>query len=364
MNKVLRLVIYIAGLYLSFIYWGVLKERLTSTKYSRANTDETELGGIKWSFPVVINCFQAFLATALIIPIQYFVKDKSKTHSFKGFRKVAILSIAASWIGYFSLKYISFPTQLITSTAKPVPLMIIGAMFYGQYYSITQCLSVITLFLGCILFQYGEMKHHTLYHQHNNTQDISIFPQVIGIISVLINLFIDGIINNEEDYIYKIYNISSFEMMKQVSWWQYLILSIYLTVMWIWYGEQSELYGAVNAWMISPGIRYDTTLLCISQSIGQVLIFATIQEFGSLTWITVSVTRKLLAVLLSVFLFKHHIDWIQWVGVLFAFPSAFWLNVVKKQKRKIKPSAVPMNWTGEFRGESKESFSNSNIKCE
>lgn len=54
--------------------------------------------------------------------------------------------------------------------------------------------------------------------------------------------------------------------------------------------------------------------------IGQLFIFETIQHFGSLTLTMVTVTRKLFTMLLSVFVYKHHLTTGQWfgVGVVFA----------------------------------------------
>jgi UDP-galactose transporter B1 len=49
--------------------------------------------------------------------------------------------------------------------------------------------------------------------------------------------------------------------------------------------------------------------------LGQLFIFETIQHFGSLTLVMVTVTRKLFTMLLSVFVFGHVLKLGQWVGV-------------------------------------------------
>jgi UDP-galactose transporter B1 len=53
--------------------------------------------------------------------------------------------------------------------------------------------------------------------------------------------------------------------------------------------------------------------------IGQLFIFETIQHFGSLTLTMVTVTRKLFTMLLSVFVYKHHLTRGQWFGVAVVF---------------------------------------------
>jgi UDP-galactose transporter B1 len=54
--------------------------------------------------------------------------------------------------------------------------------------------------------------------------------------------------------------------------------------------------------------------------LGQLFIFETIQHFGSLTLVMVTVTRKLFTMLLSVVVFEHELTPGQWagVGVVFA----------------------------------------------
>jgi UDP-galactose transporter B1 len=53
--------------------------------------------------------------------------------------------------------------------------------------------------------------------------------------------------------------------------------------------------------------------------LGQLFIFETIQHFGSLTLVMVTVTRKLFTMLLSVLVFKHVLKAGQWVGIAVVF---------------------------------------------
>ena len=53
--------------------------------------------------------------------------------------------------------------------------------------------------------------------------------------------------------------------------------------------------------------------------LGQLFIFETIQHFGSLTLVMVTVTRKLFTMLLSVIVFEHVLNKGQWFGVAVVF---------------------------------------------
>ena len=61
----IRLIIYIAGLYGSFVYWGFLQEKLTSTEYV---LDNNQGGKYRWHFPFALNVFMA-LATFVVASI-------------------------------------------------------------------------------------------------------------------------------------------------------------------------------------------------------------------------------------------------------------------------------------------------------
>ena len=83
----------------------------------------------------------------------------------------------------------------------------------------------------------------------------------------------------------------------------------------------SEALAATESLKACPSMAMDLLYFSLCASVGQVLIFSIIKEFGSLTWITVSVTRKLVTVLLSVVRFGHTVVYEQWCGIGLVFAS-------------------------------------------
>jgi UDP-galactose transporter B1 len=65
--------------------------------------------------------------------------------------------------------------------------------------------------------------------------------------------------------------------------------------------------------------------------LGQIFIFETISHFGSLTLVTITVTRKLFTMLLSVFVFGHQLTPGQWAGVAVVFVA---IGIEAGYKRK------------------------------
>ena len=82
----------------------------------------------------------------------------------------------------------------------------------------------------------------------------------VGVALVLVNLFLDGYTNNEQDEIFQKDKIGSLEMMQNTNTWQVVWISTYLVVGWFIQGGDSELSGAITAFTSCPDIRYDMFL--------------------------------------------------------------------------------------------------------
>jgi UDP-galactose transporter B1 len=63
----------------------------------------------------------------------------------------------------------------------------------------------------------------------------------------------------------------------------------------------------------------DIALFGLCGAIGQCFIFYSLERYGSLRLVTVTVTRKLFTMLLSVVWFKHELALGQWSGVALVF---------------------------------------------
>jgi UDP-galactose transporter B1 len=74
-------------------------------------------------------------------------------------------------------------------------------------------------------------------------------------------------------------------------------------------------------------------------AIGQLFIFYTLSRFSSLLLVTVTVTRKMLTMLLSVFWFGHSLSAGQWLGISFVFGGIGAEAVVQRQEKKAKALA-------------------------
>jgi uncharacterized membrane protein len=81
----------------------------------------------------------------------------------------------------------------------------------------------------------------------------------------------------------------------------------------------SELSDGLRFIQLHPAVLRDIIIFSVAGSLGQIFIFYMLQRFGSISLVTVTVTRKMFSILLSVFMFGHIISIGQWmtVGVVF-----------------------------------------------
>ena len=124
---------HVIGLYVLFIYWGYVQEKLTSHKYAIPRS----MQNIEWDYPIALNLLMA-IASAFTAAIAecFFDMGKDVNIPFSAYYKAALSCAIASPLGYASLKYISFPLMVLTKSSKPVPVMLIGILFYQQSYSL------------------------------------------------------------------------------------------------------------------------------------------------------------------------------------------------------------------------------------
>jgi UDP-galactose transporter B1 len=351
-----RFVVLSCLLYGCFMTWGYLQEKITSTAYESYTLDDIGLPLKeirKWKFPLVLNMFvtltgaiTSFLARTLLVtpPSKHDRRLHHHSHlpeaPFYLFSKPAISAAVASTISYLSLQFISYPLMILTKSCKHIPVMIVGKLFYDKKYHWTKYLSVLMICNGILLFtaMKDDMKKNIKPEAHNDVNkgsegieglikedgiggDLTLsISVIIGLVLIFIHLILDGVTSNEQDNIFSHYHVTALQMMQNINAWQSLYSSLYLIGELISKPYQlTSCYKAFDMLISIPMVFYDISIFCFCSCVGQIFIFGLIREFGSLSWITISVTRQLFTILLSVFLFNHHIAKFQWFGIGLVF---------------------------------------------
>ncbi len=224
----------------------------------------------------------------------------------KGYLKVAISGSLGSPFGYAALKHINYPTMILGKSCKLVPVMIMNWLVYRRKFEAYKYLTVALITAGVSGFM--------LFEPHRSGKG-EVANSVWGLTLLLINLLIDGATNSWQDQLFILHKIKSLQMMFFMSLFSAGLMFSWL-ICWPW---TSELGHAISFISEYPAVLGDLLLFCLCGALGQVFIFLTIEKFGSLSLVTVTVTRKLFTILLSLFWFNHQLRPVQWLFVALVF---------------------------------------------
>ncbi|KAJ1509641.1 UDP-galactose transporter [Coelomomyces lativittatus] len=322
------------GIYVCFLTWGYLQERVSTTPYysvpSSASTEEPVPHTFK--FFVVLNFIQSI--TAILVGSIYLllahrtrtlshrrtshpsiplVKSSSIFLTWSFFRSslwIALTNALASPFGYASLQHIDYPTLILGKSCKLIPVMFLSTLLYRKTFPRYQYFSVALVTLGVTCFMLWSDKATPIQRSSSSTNSL------LGLALLGINLLLDGFTNTSQERLFKKYSpaLTGPHMMVTMNFLGSLLMFIYMVTPW---GTQE--WGAWDFVQRHPTILSDLVLFSLCGAMGQVFIFHTLSRFGSVSLVTLTVTRKMMSILISVFLYHHPLNRAQWGSVLVVF---------------------------------------------
>jgi UDP-galactose transporter B1 len=176
-----------------------------------------------------------------------------------------------------------------------------------------------------------------------------------GIFLLSINLLLDGLTNTTQDHVFsspKLYTrftgpqmMVAQNVLSTVLTAAYLLFMPHLSQSGILHNvlplpippsTETELFGAVSFLSRHPEALKHVLGFAACGAVGQLFIFYTLSRFSSLLLVTVTVTRKMLTMLLSVFWFGHSLSGGQWLGIGLVFGGIGAEAVVQRSEKKAK----------------------------
>jgi UDP-galactose transporter B1 len=305
-----RLLIKALGIYVCFIYWGFVQERVTTTTYQPAAGIDAKPG--RFSAMATLNAFMA--AAAMIVGLVLHQLTKGTTARFTTFWRPALSNTIASPIGYLALRDISYPLLILVKNCKLLPVMIVGAVVNGVRYRTYEYVAVALISGGVMLFMVkgpqasGGGRHHGGHHDISASYAVGgqsnkgvspledavardnlwlMVQAMVGIVAssfslqelrglcmAATNLLIDGFTNAEQDRINQKYRVSPYYMMAMVNTWSLIFASCFLLADVAWRGNGSQLAYVVNFLTTYPAIVGDLLTFSFSNAVGQVFIYS------------------------------------------------------------------------------------------
>jgi len=307
----------------------MLQEKIATTPYGPDR--------IIFRSPLVLNTIQSLIAAILASIYIRIMGQKSQIRStFSNgllwkYLLLASTTSAGSWFGYRSLRWVDYPTMVLGKSSKLLPVMFLHLVLYRRRFPGYKYLVVGMVTAGVGLF--------TLFHPIEGSSKKAATNSVWGLFLLSINLLADGFMNSTQDQIFsKNKQLTGPQMMLGLNTCSTILTSLYLIVTYLLPSTTSELTPTIRFVQMHPRIVPDILAFALSGAIGQIFIFLTLSMHGSLILVTITVTRKLFTMLLSVLWFNHPLTNGQWAGVGLVFGGigleAYWTRKAKLLTKK------------------------------
>lgn len=342
--------------------WAYLQEKLTTTAYGPADSPE------RFKFPVFLLTIQSLFAfvggklfsilttprgqpTPRLIPNRQILPP---------LLLVAFTNALAAPFGYAALAHIDYITYILAKSCKLLPVMFLHITVFRKRYPLYKYLVVAAVTCGVAVFTLhsGSRKHKAAPSHSGQT--------AWGMLLLGINLLFDGLTNSTQDYIFGNFQpytgpqmMAANNLLGSLITGGYLLLSPWLvhTPLGEWFGMDvtgggGELKAALGFLARHPAVWRDVLGFALCGCVGQVFICElfppifllsrpfsspsgdpkecrwltifflpvhTLSTFSSVLLVTVTVTRKMFTMILSVVAFGHRLSHMQWLGVGLVF---------------------------------------------
>jgi UDP-galactose transporter B1 len=322
-----KFVIAVGGIYTSYIYFGLVMERLFSTDYSGLNRPKGQYE--RFSFGFATSLFQNLFSFILAACVnRFYYGQKASRMDLKSELTIGFCSFGSVFMASQALAYVSFPIQAIMKSSKIISILIVSFLLgvKGQHTK-SQYFCGVIITTGIVIFNLTEGK------SKKGDTDTS----VIGIVAILISLFCDGYLGTTQGEIKKKFNPNQWDQMESLNKWAGLVC---LTVA----NVSFQMGGFIKFVLDNPLVIKDLVLLAVLGTFGQVFIFYTIANFSPLILSIVTTTRKFFTVLASILMYHHEVNIYQWMAIGLVFAGVF-IEMMSGSKKHGKSDHVPLPTT-------------------
>ncbi|ODQ77399.1 hypothetical protein BABINDRAFT_172912 [Babjeviella inositovora NRRL Y-12698] len=312
------LAVCVGGIYAAFISWSLLQEKINTKPYGSDNQ--------VFRAPLVINLVQNVLA-CMVGTVYLSYKNGRKNPFIIGhFVLISITQSIASPVGYESLKHVDYLAFLLAKSCKLLPVMFIHIVVYQKKFPLYKYVVALLVTAGVITFtmsgRSGKLKDST----HDG-------QMLLGMAQLVCSMLLDGFTNSTQDQVFANNKglVTGASLMAGLNLISFAVTGLYTCLF------TNQLAYASDFVATHPSVLNDIMLFGLCGGLGQVFIFMTLESFDSLVLVTVTVTRKMFSMLLSVVLFGHYLGYGQWLGVVMVFGGIgleAWLKVQSKKVEK------------------------------
>ena len=187
-----NLVICFIGIFVSYFFFGIIQEWITRTKYGPNNE--------KFTFTYCLVFFQCVSNAIFSKIILNYTKEKEDHTNKLMFPMCAFTYLAAMLASNEALQHVSYPTQVLGKSIKPVPVMIFGVLIARKRYHPLKFIGIFMVVIGIVMFMMKDDKSK----QQPLDDPLPNHPYALlgfGEVLLLISLAMDGLTGAIQDRI-------------------------------------------------------------------------------------------------------------------------------------------------------------------
>ncbi|SMN21553.1 similar to Saccharomyces cerevisiae YPL244C HUT1 Protein with a role in UDP-galactose transport to the Golgi lumen [Maudiozyma saulgeensis] len=318
-----KLLICAVGIYASFLTWALVQEPLTTKVWPISNE--------QFQFPNIIAISQASIAMIVgyiylnFRKVDYQVSDLIKDH-YKQLLMVSFTQSTSTPLATYSLKQVDYLTYMLAKSCKMIPVLLVHLLLYRTPIEYQKKIVAILVSLGVTIFTIGGSQNKKKSIQANS-------GSYYGFILLAASLFMDGLTNATQDKMLKTAGskkgskeeqktnkkITGPHLMFSLNLFIILWNIFYLTLI-----DREQIHKALTLLKSDPEVLSYLVVYAVCGAIGQCFIFYTLESFGSLQLIMITVTRKMISMLLSIVIFGKTVNYTQWFGIFIVFAGITW----------------------------------------
>ena len=238
------------------------------------------------------------------------------------FLKMSLSYISAMLLSNWALSWLSYPAQNLAKSCKLVPVMLMRIVINQAKYEVREYVQVAFITLGIAVFMVWQEVEGGASKPGGEGGALglgAIDMSWVGLLLCLLALMLDGYTGPVQERVCAEHKCSMAQLMFYLNLYSLLPLLTLLTV-------TGELFTGLTFTQQYPRFLVEAMLFSLCSALGQSVVLFTLLTFNSLILVTVTTTRKFATILLSVFIYGHRLQWMQWAGVGLVF-AGLWMDV-------------------------------------
>lgn len=289
-----KLLIGAGGIYAAFLYYGSLQEDVF--RYTAEDGTTFKQAWFLQVLEALANVIIGFIGMQIAgptpkIPLTMFAISGAAQVTAKA---CTSLSLANG---------LSFPVATLAKSGKMAPVMAGSLLLGGASYELREYLQVAAIIGGTAIVSMGKKKGGGS-------------SSLMGVVYIVLSLALDGVTAGFQKRL-KTETAKVGVKPKPYDFMFWTNLFMCLTAVVIAFGL-GEMQSGTAFCLANPEILSKITKFSVCSAVGQSFIFYTIANFDPLVLSTVTTTRKIFSVLLSIFLKGHSLSLMGWSGIALA----------------------------------------------